>query len=349
MTTRTGRGTRASLSMGRIAAAVTLVAGLAAGISPALANDAVKLGALRFTSHAPSFVAFERGYFAEEGIDVTFEFFQAAQPMAVAIASGDVDFGLTAISGGLINLAEKGAIKVVGGALQEEPGIDGQMILASKAAYDAGLTTPAELKGRSFGITQTGSSFHYMAHKIADKEGFARSEITLRPLQKVGAVIGALKSGQIDSWAIVPHIAKAISAGPEIEAIGMVADYIPDYQVTTVFTSTANTVDNPELVKRFLRAFAKGAADFNAALVDKTAGEEEADAMIELLHKYVYADRPLEKAAPSIRNGAMRINEGARLNVTSVKDQLDWFKSEKLVADTITLEMLVDDRFVETQ
>lgn len=71
--------------------------------------------------------------------------------------------------------------------------------------------------------------------------------------------------------------------------------------------------------------------------------------MVELLHKYVYADRPLEKAGPSIRNGAMRINEGARLNVTSVKDQLDWFKSEKLVADSITLDMLVDDRFVETQ
>lgn len=328
-------------------------AGIAAGVSiaplgTAFAADKITVGALRFTSHAPSFIAFERGYFADEGLEVNFEFFQAAQPMAVAIASGDVDFGITAISGGLINLAEKGAIKVVGGGLQEEPGVDGQMILVSKAAFDAGLTTPAQLKGKSFGITQTGSSFHYIAHKIADKEGFARSEITLRPLQKVGAVIGALKTGQIDAWAIVPHIAKPLAAGPEIESIGMVADYIPDYQVTTVFTSTAMTKDKPDLVKRFLAAFSKGAADFNAALIDKTASEEEAEALVQLLHKYVYNDQPYEKAAPSIRNGAMRINEGAKLNMTSIADQLDWFKSEKLVPETVTMDLLVDPSFVET-
>lgn len=329
------------------------VAGIAAGVSlaplaGAVAADKITVGALRFTSHAPSFIAFERGYFAEQGLDVSFEYFQAAQPMAVAIASGDVDFGVTAISGGLINLAEKGAIKVIGGGLQEEPGVDGQMILVSKAAYDAGVTSPAQLKGKSFGITQTGSSFHYIAHKIADKEGFDRSELTLRPLQKVGAIIGALKTGQIDAWAIVPHIAKPLAAGAEIEAIGMVADYIPDYQVTTVFTSTAMTTDKPDLVKRFLAAFSKGAADFNAALIDKTATEAEAEALVQLLHKYVYNDQPYEKAAPSIRNGAMRINEGAKLNMASIADQLDWFKSEKLVPETVTMDLLVDPSFVET-
>ena len=102
----------------------------ASGLSaPALAsNKKIKVGALRFTSHSGSFIAFERGYFAEAGLDVEFEFFQAAQPMAVAIASGDIDYAVTAISGGLISLADKGAIKVIGGALQEEAGIDGQKL-----------------------------------------------------------------------------------------------------------------------------------------------------------------------------------------------------------------------------
>lgn len=333
----------------KLAAAASIAAGVSlVPLAGAVAADKITVGALRFTSHAPSFIAFERGYFAEQGLDVSFEYFQAAQPMAVAIASGDVDFGVTAISGGLINLAEKGAIKVVGGGLQEEPGVDGQMILVSKAAYDAGVTSPAQLKGKSFGITQTGSSFHYIAHKIADKEGFDRSELTLRPLQKVGAIIGALKTGQIDAWAIVPHIAKPLAEGAEIESIGMVADYIPDYQVTTVFTSTAMTTDKPDLVKRFLAAFSRGAADFNAALIDKTTTEDEAEALVQLLHKYVYNDEPYEKAAPSIRNGAMRINEGAKLNMASIADQLDWFKSEKLVPETVTMDLLVDPSFVET-
>ena len=83
-------------------------------------------------------------------------------------------------------------------------------------------------------------------------------------------------------------------------------------------------------------------------LVDKTAGDKGAEDMVHLVHKYVYASRPFEKAAPSIRNGAMRINEGAKLNVTNVKDQLDWFISENLVKPNITMDMLVDSSFVDT-
>ena len=44
----------------------------------------------------------------------------------------------------------------------------------------------------------------------------------------------------------------------------------------------------------------------------------------------------------------MRINEGAKLNLTNVKDQLQWFQSEGLVSKDITIDMLVDSSFVET-
>ncbi len=313
--------------------------------SPAIAKTKIRVGALRFTSHAASFVALERGYFAEAGLDVEFKFFQAAQPMAVAIASGDADYAVTAISGGLVSLAEKGATKVIGGALSEEKGIDGQKILASNKAFDAGLTAPAKLDGRTFAITQTGSSFHYMGSKISRMEG---ATLRYKPLQKVGAIIGAMKSGQVDAWSIVPHIAKALAKGGAVKIIGDVADYIPNYQVTTVFTSAKNAASERDKTKAFLAAFSKGAADFNAALVDKTAGADAAEDMVKLIHKYVYASRPYEKARGSIMNGAMRINQGAALNVASVQDQLDWFKAEKLVKDTVTMETLVDPSYVKT-
>ncbi len=325
-----------------------LIGGLAAtSLAPQLAmaeETPINVGALRFTSHAASFVAFERGYFAEEGLNVTFKFFQAAQPMAVAVASGDVDYAVTAISGGLISLAEKGAAKVIGGALLEEQGIDGQKILVSDAAFKAGITKPAMLDGKTWATTQAGSSFHYMGAKIAAAEG-----VTLRfkPLQKVGAIIGAVKSGQVDSWSIVPHIAKPLDKGGAVHIIGNVADYIPDYQVTVVFTSADNASNKREPTEAFLRAFSKGADDFNAALVDKTAGDDAAEEMVKLIHKYVYTDRPYEKAAPSIRNGAMRISPDAAINTASIQDQLDWFKAEKLVKQSITFDTLVDSSYVK--
>ncbi|MCT7374046.1 ABC transporter substrate-binding protein [Chelativorans salis] len=335
--------TRRSFVVATLAGAVGLAA------TGAQAADKINVGIIpSLTSHSPSIIAEARGYFADEDLEVEFVSFQSAQPMAVAIASGDVDFGMTAISGGLISLADKGVIKVIGGALQEDPEIEGQKILVSKAAHDAGVRSPADLKGHSFGITTTGSSFHYMAHKIADGEGFPRSEISLRPLQKVPAVIAALKSGQIDAWSIVPNIAGSLTASGDVVEIGKVSDYIENYQVTTVFTSTANTEEKPDLVKRFLAALSKGMDDYNAALVDKTMGEEETVEIVEAIHEYIYADQPLDKAAPRIRAGAMRMSPDAAMNLASIEDQLEWFKSEGLVPEGVSMEKLVDASFVET-
>lgn len=328
--------------------AIALMGGAAAASSlaaPAIAaNRKIKVGALRFTSHSGSFVAVERGYFADAGLDVELQFFQAAQPMAVAIASGDVDYAVTAISGGLISLAQKGAIKVIGGALTEEKGIDGQQILVSDAAFKAGVTTPAKLDGKSYGITQTGSSFHYVGSQIAAQEGIS---LTYKPLQKVGAVIGALKSGQIDAWNIVPHIAKPLSKSGAVHIIGAVSDYLPNYQTTTVFTSAKNAADEREMTESFLAGFSKGVDDYTAAMIDKTGGEDGVNQMVDLIHKYVYTDRPREKAAPSIINGTMRLNKNAALNLASVEHQLNWFKSEGLVDSAIGIDDLVDTSYVE--
>jgi NitT/TauT family transport system substrate-binding protein len=314
--------------------------------APAIAkNKKIVVGALRFTSHSASFIAAERAYFKDAGLDVELRFFQAAQPMAVAIASGDVDYAVTAISGGLISLADKGAIKVIGGALSEEPGIDGQKILVSDAAFKSGITTPAGLAGKKFGISTAGSSFHYMGSKVAQVEGI---EMSFTPLQKVGAIIGALKSGQIDAWSIVPHIAKPLAGSGAVHIIGNVSDYLPNYQVTTVFTSTKNANDERGQTGDFIKAFGMGASDYNSTMIDKSGGDDGINEMVDLIHKYVYTDRPREKAAPSIINGTMRINEGARLNTASVQDQLSWFQSEGLVDGDISLDTFVDTSYVDT-
>jgi len=346
----TGRGEVMALSRRTFAAAASalaLAAGLAVG-GAARAADEINVGILRLTSHSPSIIAKGKGYFADEGLSVTFVPFQAAQPMAVAIASGDIDFGMTAISAGLVSLADKGAVKVIGGALSETDDAEGQKILASRAAHEAGLTSPAALAGRRFGVTTAGSSFHYMAHKIADGEGIDRDAIRIVPLQKVPAVIASLKSGQIDAWSIVPNIANALSGGPDVVEIGTVADYVPGYQVTTVFTSSANVADRRELVERFLAALSRGIDDYNAALVDRTMSEEETAEIVAMVHQYVYADQPLDKADPRIRAFAMRINPGAALNVGSVADQFEWFRSEGLVPESATLDDLLDTSFVAT-
>ena len=317
-------------------------------IAGAAAKDNINIGVLRFTSHSAAFIAYEKGYFQGAGLTAKLVPFQAAAPMAVAIASGDIDYGVTAISGALVNLAEKGAIRIIGGALTEEKGVDGQKILVSNKAYAAGVRKASDLKGRSFGLTQTGSSFHYMASQIAKKEGFSSKEMSLKPLQKVGAIIGALKSGQIDAWSIVPHIAKALNKSGGAKIIGDVADYIDGYQITTIFTSKNNADNKRALTKRFLSAYSKGIKEFKDVMVDKKRGVSAIETTTRLIHKYVYTSRPYKKAAGSIQAGSMRLQPDGRLNLTSVKHQLEWFKAEKLVPASASIKNLVDASYVKT-
>lgn len=311
------------------------------------AGEKLNVGILALTSHAPALIAEAKGYFKEEGFDVKFVTFQSAQALAVGIASRDVDFGMTAISGGLVSLSQKGVIKIIGGALQEHAGIEGQKILASKKAYDAGLKTPADIKGHSFGLTTAGSSFNYMADMIAMKSGFPATDIRFVPLQKVPAIIASLKSGQIDAWSIVPNIADALTKGGDVVEIGKISDFIPDYQVTTVFTSAENADKKPEVVKRYLAALSKGIDDYNTALVYKKADAAEVAEIVKIVHKYVYSAMPLAKAGPRITHGAMLINPGAAISMASVKSQLEWLQGANMAPKSVTMAQLVKTGYVK--
>lgn len=335
-----------SCSRRRVLAGLGVAATLPVFGAPARAATRVNLGVLRLTSHAPSYIAHARGYFAAEGLDVNLVTFEAAQPMAVAIASGDADFGMTAISGGLISLAERGAVKVIGGALAEEAGVQGAIVLASNAAFKAGLTTPAGLPGRSFGITSAGSSFHYMLSRIARGEKFDLAKVEMRPLQSIGNVVAALSSGQIDSWCMQPSIANRLLREGAAQRLAEFSRYDPTYQVTTVFTSTAIATKDRPRAQALLRALSRGVADYNAAFVDKIATEAEQTALSNIVRGFVSPDVAEAAFRNTMATTSMRINRNLAMSIGSVRDQLEWFKAEGLVKPTVTEAMLIDPSFV---
>ena len=64
----------------------------ASGIARADDLLKAKIGVLRLSSSAPVFIAQDKGYFRDAGLDVELKFFDAAQPIAVATASGAVSY-----------------------------------------------------------------------------------------------------------------------------------------------------------------------------------------------------------------------------------------------------------------
>jgi NitT/TauT family transport system substrate-binding protein len=308
----------------------------------ALAADKVTVAALRFVSSGPLFIAQGRGYFAAEGLDVEFRFFDAAQPVAVAIASGDADFGATGFTAGLFNIAGKGVLKVVAAQFSEVKGFESNALVASPKAHAAGLTTPAALKGKSLALTQTGSTFHYMAGGIAQASGFDIDAIELKPLQSVGNMVGALKSSQVDAAILPSFIARSLDASGDAKIIAWVGDLAP-YQGGGLFTSTRNAEQRRTVVERFVRAYQKGVADYRAFFIDKTVTTDEVPGFI---HKFVFADEAPASAYAKIRAGALFINKDAALDGADITRQVEWYKARGLVDKTVDTAKFIDTSFI---
>ena len=135
---------------------------------PAAAAEKASVAVLPLVSSAPVFIAQSRGFFAAEGLEVELRFFQAAQPVALAVASGDLDIGVTGLTAGFYNLAGRGALDLIAGQSRVEPGDGFIAYVVSTKAWNAGLRSLDALPGRSVGITQTGSTFHYMVGRLAE-------------------------------------------------------------------------------------------------------------------------------------------------------------------------------------
>ena len=323
----------------------------AAVATPARAAAPIRLGLLRTASPAPFYIAQNRGWFAEAGVPVEFKFFEAAQPIAAAAVSGDTDIGVTALTGGFFALAGKGELKVIGGGLHEQKGFDLTAVLVSKQAFDGGLTSLDKLGGHSFGITQFGSSFHYMLGQLAVEQKFDLKSMSLRPLQQVPNMVSAVRSGQVDATMAIASMARPLEASGEAKIIGWVGDHIP-YQITALFASAAMVEKRADDLKAFCKAYQRGVAAYRAAFLRRDAAgmpifDAETDAAITDITKFVFIGDPA--AATKIKAGLGWYDEGAALDVADVRLQLAWFSAQGMVKGEIDPAAIIDTRFLPTR
>ncbi len=132
-------------------------------IGTARAQDPAKasIALLRLSSSGPVFIALEKGWFKEAGLDLSIKDFTAAAQPPLAVVSGDADFGTTAFTAGFYNLAAKGGLKVIAAQSAERPGYPLNVIAVTNTAWEAGVRSVRDLAGKRIAMTTAGSSMHY--------------------------------------------------------------------------------------------------------------------------------------------------------------------------------------------
>lgn len=331
------------IGMARLAIA-GLVAIMAMG--SARAEDVLKarIGVLRLSSSAPVFIAQDKGYFREAGLEVELKFFDAAQPIAVATTSGDVDFGVTAFTAGLYNLAGKGVLKVIGGMSREKPGYPLIGYFASNAAYASGLKAPKDLAGKRVAMTQVGSSFHYSLGLLADKYGFKLAEVKIVPLQSLSNAAAALKGETVDAALLPISTARKLMDEGGAKFLGWVGDQTP-WQVGAVFASP-RTLTNKALVTKLLGALAKADREYHdvilTAMKDGVAPiNEQTRPLLEIIAKYT--NLPVEQVV----GNCAYIDPDGRLDVKNVDNQIKWMQEQGFVDKGFDVNAIIAKDYVK--
>lgn len=302
----------------------------------------MKVGISRLIGYPGVPVALAHGYFKDEGLEVEMVFFDSAQPIAVAAASGDIEFGVSGMSASFYTLAAQGQLRLIASSGGDAPGYHTLAFVASNRAYEAGLKSPHDLPGHSVAVTQVGTSLHYAIGQLALKDGFPMSAVTVKPLQSNTYVIAALIGGTVDA-AVMPSgpVLTPIAKG-EVKLLGWSSDYGANAMGSAAFVSTKAANQRGEVVKRFLAAYRKGLRDFHDAFSAPDGTRRDgptAPAMLQLMADFTGV--PVAQIAGAIPY----MDPEGRIDAANVARQIAWYKSQNLLKGDIKAEELIDSRY----
>ncbi len=312
--------------------------------STAHAADHVKIGALKLTSSAPLFIGVDKGFFREFGIDPELVFFQAAAPIATAIAAGQVEVGATGLTAALYNIVLGGEkLWIVADKGREWPGYPLTAIVVQKDLWDAGLRTVAGLKGKRVGITQLGSTFHYDLGTALEKDGLALGDVKVVPLQAMPAALEALRGKQVDAIILpqpFPGTAESQGFG---KIIAWTGDLYP-WQVAAVFYSKRFAADRDRAVN-FMKGYVKSSRYYHDAVLVQKDGRIQPgahyDEVVAITAKYTGA-RP-----EIIKVGFPYQDRNGRLLVPDISKQMAWWVKHGFMKRMLPLKDVVDTTFIE--
>ena len=206
----------------------------------------VQLKWLHQSQFAGFYAADQNGYYADEGLAVTFLEGGPDIDVQAPVLDGTAQFGIDAADALILARAEGKPVRAVATIYRRSP-------LVFVARADSGISRPEDFVGQSILIS--------LSHIPTQRAMMARVGIDpdQYTLVSVPQDVALFASGEAPVWAV--YLAGSIyilkEAGYELNII-YPDDYGVHFYADTVFTTDDFIAANPELVLRFLRATLKG-------------------------------------------------------------------------------------------
>jgi NitT/TauT family transport system substrate-binding protein len=232
------------------------VAGATARPAAALRTIRLPMGYLPSVQFAPFYVAKEKGYFAAEGLDVVFDYAFETDGVAL-VGAGELPFAIVSAEQVLLARAQQLPVVYVMAWFQKFP-------VAIMARAEAGLDTPAALRGKRIGTPLLGGANFVGLHALLSAASIPPEDVTI---EAIGFnQMPALEAGQVDAVVVYSNNEPIrLAAQGQSYSVLAVSDYAT-LAANGLLTNEATVANEPELVRAFVRAVLRGLADTNANL-----------------------------------------------------------------------------------
>lgn len=224
----------------------------------AITSLRVPVGYIPSVQFAPFYVAIDKGYFAEEGLAVDLDYSFETNGVQL-VGANSIPFAVASGEQVLLARAQGLPVTYVFAWFQKFP-------LAIVSKPGAGITTPADLKGKHIGTPSLQGASYVGLRALLAYAGIQDSEVTITDVGFNQAA--ALSAGQVEAVVVYSNNepVRLVAQGEALNTL-YVSDYVP-LASNGLLTNATVIAQQPDRVRAFVRAFRRGLQD---ALADPAA------------------------------------------------------------------------------
>ena len=218
----------------------------------------MKMGVLNVIQALPLFVAQEKGYFAEQGLEVELVPFESGADKNIAMASSAIDGNFADLFSPMLLEGNGTDISIVYTTYIND---EDSHLFAIVGKKDGGYSSPADMDNVEVAISED-TVINYVTEKLLIKGGLGPDQIATLDIKNIGLRMQNLMSGQVPAATLPePLVSAAVGAGCTI-----VADDRGMEASQTVVAFRQDYIDaNGDAVAAFLKAVDKA----NSAIADE--------------------------------------------------------------------------------
>jgi NitT/TauT family transport system substrate-binding protein len=299
------------------------------------------VGVLNIASDAAFFLAEERGYLREEGLELETTRFDSAQRMTTPLGADQLDVGAGAPGPGLYNAILRGIdLRIVADRGRAVPGARFNCLVVRKDLLDGGaVRTMADLRGRVFAENVPGTITTYVLDKELRRAGVRKDELTYTTLPFPDMLNGFANGAADAAFLVEPFITLGERRGIG-ECWQPTSELEPDFQIAVILYGPAFAEERADTARRFTVAMMHGLRDYYRAFFGDGQGRAQ---LLDLIARttQVKDTALLENMAPTW------VDPNGSINVDSLRALEHWYMERGDVSREVDLDHVVDASFVD--